>query len=171
MNTKRKLVTITALLFVLILALGCTSTLPDKNAFDALAKLQSKYSATNALPTSTIKLNDYVTDLSLLVGKSSGSAKKVIESELYSAQTFLYLNKAIEQSNLIDYQNMRCASKEVRDVTSSIGLANDNYTKAVNALSSLSTTESKYLRDGQLQTVKSFGEQATQLQTFFDKKC
>ena len=171
MYSKSKVACISALVLFLVLIFGCTSPVSDKNAFDSLASLEEKYFAVDSLPTSTIKLNDYVTDLSILVGKTSGSSKKVIEAELYSAQTLLYLNKALQTSNEIDFQKMKCSSTEVRSAINSIKLALDSEAKAVAKISSLSVDEGSHLRTGQIETIKGFGDKASQLQNFFDTKC
>jgi len=171
MNFAVRGVAFFALLALALFMLGCTATLPDKNAFEQLAALQEKYSAKVSFPANEIMLNDYVSELSLLRGKTAGSAAKVIDAELYSAQAFYYLNKSLSTSAGIDFSTVRCSSKEIMDSVSSAALAKEYCNKAVSALGALSSDESKYLRSNQLGAVKGYGDKIVQLESFFKGKC
>jgi hypothetical protein len=171
MNFVSKSFVAFALIAVLLLSFGCTQTQSDKSAFDSFSTLKESYSAVDSLPTNNIKLNDYISDLAALSSKSGGSAARIIIAELYSAQTFYYLNTALSASTGLDMDNMSCSSKDIKSAIISINLASDYYSKAVTALGGLSDSEKSYLRPNQLDSVKGYGASISQIKAFFDKKC
>lgn len=157
-------------LFVALL-LGCAVSDPESKSLASFEKAQDKYGADISLPVSSSAINDYVTELSALRSRASGSAGKLIEAELYSAQSFLYLNKAIVASSSLDYSSVSCSAKSVRDIVSSLKLADSFQKKAVIALNSLSSSEKRQLRPNQTEEIASYGESILELTNFFDDKC
>jgi hypothetical protein len=166
-----KSIAVFALLALLALVMGCTSLSSDKDSFGQLAALQDKYGVKATFSPNVETMNDYISDLSLLRGKAGGSAAKVLDAELYSAQTFYYLGRALSASATIDFQKMGCSSKEIRGTVSSISLAENYYNKAVPAINALSNGETKYLRPSQLETIQGYGDKITQIKAFFAQKC
>lgn len=171
MKSFSKVALALALLGVALLTLGCTQTISDKDAYSGLNALEVKYSAVDSLPTQNTQLNDYISALATLRSKSGGSAAKVIDAELFSAQAFYYQNNALLLAAGLDAQNMRCSSKDVKAAIAQIGLAQDSYSKAVAAINSLFGDESTHLRQGTLDAVNSYGDRIKQLKAFFDSKC
>ncbi|MEI7961851.1 MAG: hypothetical protein WCI04_05965 [archaeon] len=160
-----------ALILVFVISFGCTSTLSDKGALDEFSTLKQKYFANDSLPTNNALLNDYISDLSALRGKSSGSAGKVIEAELYFAQTFYYLNDSLSNAAGIDIENMLCSSTGVKNTITSANLANDYCQKAITAIGTLSDNEKTYLSAGAVNAIDGYKSRISQIKAFFEKKC
>jgi len=171
MNALRKSIAVFALLGMLALMLGCTGLSSDKDSLSQLAALENKYGVKDSFSPNAETMNDYISSLSLLRGKSGGSAAKVLDAELYSAEAFYYLNNALAGSAMIDFQKMGCSSKEVRGAISSISLAENYYNKAIPAINALSGDEKNYLRQNQLETIQGYGSKITQIKAFFAQKC
>ncbi|MFA5931036.1 MAG: hypothetical protein WC821_01860 [archaeon] len=171
MNGKISALVFAVLALALLSISGCVTPVDEQKNFDALAKLQTTYLVKTGFSSNLSTMSDYINLLSELKSKTSGSAGKVIEAELYSAQTFYYYNKALVDSTSIDYQKMSCSSTATKSTISSITLANDYATKATTALSGLFENEKDKLRANQLETVKGYAEQITQIQKFFADKC
>lgn len=157
-----------ALLFLLF---GCTAALSDDKALSEFTELKKEYSAEFSLPTNNILLNDYISALSLLRGKSGGGIAKVLDAELFSARTFFHLNEVFSVSSGINAGTMQCSSKEVKSIISSLDLAKNNQVNAIGAINALSSEEAKHLRNGQLDSVVSYGETIAQFEVFFKDRC
>ncbi|MFA6065016.1 MAG: hypothetical protein WCW44_06435 [archaeon] len=156
----------------LVLLFGCTApTQTDKEALSKLGVLEQKYFVVNGYSSSITTMNDYISELSLLRSKSSGESARIIEAELYSAETFYYLNKTIIDSAPINSKQIKCSSNEVQEIISSVTLAFDYSTKAINSINSLSEEAKKSLRENQLQIVLGQQEEINQIKNFFEEKC
>jgi len=159
------------LMALILLMLGCVNPQSEKQAFEKMNLLQQKYLIKENFSTNQAIMNDYINELSLLKGQNPGEEGKIIEAELYSAQTFYYLNKALISSTSIDYQKLSCSAKEVKETISSINLAEEYQKKTVSSIQTLSEDQQKNLRTNQLETVKNYEQTISQIKSFFEQKC
>ena len=159
------------LLVALLFSLGCVNIGGDQKSLEDFSKLEQKYFVKEAFSTNPSSMNDYISELSLLRSHASGSSAKVMEAEIYSAESFYYLNKALTGSISLNYQSLKCSSVETKQVISSITDASLSVQKAIEKLQSLSETEKSYLRVNQLDLVKGFSTQINQIKQFFENKC
>jgi hypothetical protein len=158
------------LLILFISLFGCTIQ-GEQQTLNQLQALQEKYFVKNNFSTTQATMNDYISGLAALRSKASGSTAKIIEAEEYSAQSFYYLNKALTTSARIDYLAVKCNSTEVQQTVGSAKLAIASSTKAINVIQALSQTDQQKLRANQLEAVKGYLDNATQIKQFFDDKC
>jgi len=161
-------------LIVLVLALfmlfGCT-TQSDEKTLLQFATLQAKYSVNENFSTSQATMNSYISSLAELRGKAGGSAAKIIDAELYSAQAFFYFNKALAEQTAVSYPDVVCSLKEVKSLMSDLTLASNYVGKAVTALSGLSESEKSKLRTNQLEMMQNYESQILPTKNFYDGKC
>ena len=169
MNKSKPIIFI-ALIVLLALIFGCT-TPGDEAVLAQFSKLQEKYSVGANFSTSQAVMNSYISALAELRGKSGGSAAKIIDAELYSAQTFYYYNKALAEQTAISYPNVVCSLKEVKSLMSDATLAANYAQKAVSTLSGLSDGEKSKLRVNQLDMMKNYQTQILLTKNFYDGKC
>jgi hypothetical protein len=153
------------------LLFGCTTPQSEQDSLKKFTQLQKKYDVELSFSTNLAILNNYTTDLALLRGKSAGSAAKIMEAELYSAQAFYYYLNSVSLSKEIDYTNINCNQIETRDAISSIKTAKQNADFAVNSIQRLSANELTYLRANQLDTVKKYQTAISGINDYFEEKC
>jgi len=163
----KKLVIILAIL--LVLSLGCTEIKDDATVMLGFTKLKQDYGVKEAFSPSTVIMNDYINDLSVLRTGSSRFISKTLDAELASAQSFYYLLLAYEESLKIDFFPNSCNLQEIRNSKSylqtskyldlSIKRSND----AAELLVSLNATELEHLRANQLLMIKQYKEQSESL--------
>ncbi|MCX6803731.1 MAG: hypothetical protein NTY48_04130 [Candidatus Diapherotrites archaeon] len=170
MNKRNYLVAFSALFLVTFL-FGCTTSVSERDALSQLQELQSKYSVVGGFSSSSASLGEYISDITLLRSKTSGSSEKILTAEIFSAQTFYYLNKAMGLSQTISMDKVSCSSKDVKDAITSITLASKYYSNAIDELSSLSQQEASALRPNQLGSIKGLSETITPIKAFFEEKC
>jgi hypothetical protein len=173
MNQKKALlITLLVILFFSIqLMFGCTISPSDEDALKKFTQLQTKYGVTTAFSTNLAVMDNYTTDLAALRGKTTGSAAKIIEAELYSAQAFYYYNTTISLSREINYQNIVCSSKATKDTISSITMAKEKVDQAVNIIQSLNSEQLAKLRPNQLDNVKKYQASIDGIYGYFEEKC
>ena len=167
----RKLIVAIVLIALIFLTLGCVSPQAEKQAVEKMNLLQQKYLIKENFSTNQTTMNDYINELSMLKSQNLGGEGKIIEAELYSAQAFYYLNKALILSTSIDYQKLSCSSKEVKETISSINLAEEYQQKAVSLIQSLSGDQQKNLRTNQFETINNYEQTISQIKNFFEQKC
>jgi Leucine-rich repeat (LRR) protein len=169
---KMKQISLAIMLFAFaVLLLGCALPQSDAQSLAKLSTLKEQYSVTKAFSTKMSTMSNYISELALLRGKSSGDAAKIIDAELYSAQTFYYLNQSMQNSKQIDYISFQCRSKEVTETISLIKIAQQNSFKAIQSIQNLTDAQKKSLRENQLETIEEYARQITNLKAFFDEKC
>ena len=168
MNAKNLAVILVVLLALLF---GCALPGNDPALYEKLSALEQKYFVAQNYSSNLTPMNDYINELIQLKSTANGSFGKVIESEIYSAQTFYYLQKALVSSTAIDYQNISCSSTEVKDTRALIKIAKINSDKALKLLATLSDAEKVNLRPNQIDLVKGYTSQIDQIVKFFDEKC
>jgi len=172
MNKSFSVLVISLILFSVLL-FGCTALDPnaEKKSLEQFSKLQKSYGVEDSFSPILGTMNDYITDLAVVASSAPAGTKKFIDAELFSASAFYYLNRALDESQLVDYQNLRCSAIEVKSTMELINMASTYQAKAVLAISTLTEGELKNLRLNQLGTVKGFDNQISQIKAFFDEKC
>ncbi len=160
-----------ALALLFLSFIGCTSSPNDLKYLDNLSKLQQKHGVSSAFSVNLATMNDYISEAAVLAGSASPASKKIIEAEIYSAQAFYYLNKALDDSQSLPYPIQSCTSKEFKSALSSASLSKDYIAKAVISISSLSDNDKAHLRAGQLEVVKGYEEKADALILGLKEKC
>ncbi|MFA5125727.1 MAG: hypothetical protein WC462_01865 [archaeon] len=168
---NKKLIMTLVCIALVFLVIGCVAPQAEKQVVEKMNLLQQKYLIKENFSTNQAIMNNYINDLSLLKGQNLGGEGKIIEAELYSAQTFYYLNKALISSTSIDYKKFSCSSKEAKETISSINLAEEYQKKAVSSIQALSPDQKENLRANQLDTVKNYEQTISQIKSFFEQKC
>jgi len=169
---KKLLATFAVLLIFAVASIsGCTTSQNDPQALVKFEQLKIKYGIEQQFSPNISDMSGYLSDLSALRGKSAGSAAKIIDAELYSAQSFYYLSKALSESSQIDLTAAKCSASEIKNATTFAKLSSDTAAKATAAISSLSTEELKHMRTNQLDAVKEYGSNAAQLTAAIKQIC
>ncbi len=152
---------------------GCTALDPnaEKKSLEQFSKLQKSYGVEENFSPVLGNMNDYITDLAVVAQSAPISTKKFIEAELYSAESFYYLNKALNESRIIDFANIKCSAKEVKSTRDMINLAASYNEKASTAVATLSESELKNLRANQSEIIAGIGAQIVPIKKYFDDKC
>jgi hypothetical protein len=166
--TRADLVFALACAFLLI---GCVSLPGSVNGTLEMKKLQEKYALFDGFSPNTAKMNDYISELSIISSNSSGETTSIVNAELYSAQTFYYLSKAMDSSKSINFNMIVCSSKEVKETRTFAKIALEKAGLAEKTISSLNGAQLAELRTNLLDTVKGYGESANKIIRFFDQKC
>jgi len=160
---------IIVLLFFALFFAGCTILPKNIDSSKELNALKEEYSAVEAFPSNTSKMNDYISELSMLVSKT-GQTKGVLAAELYSAQAFYYLSKAMEASKQINYNQIICSSSAVKETKSLAQLAVEKAALAEKEISELNDSQlSEFAREPL--AVQNYGETAQKIIDFFKEKC
>lgn len=160
--------TVIALLFVSVM--GCFYP-DDKKYLDDLSRLKQKYGVSTTFSVNLVNMNDYIAEASVLAGSATPPVKKIIEVEVYSAQAFYHLSKALDDSSNIPYPINNCNSRIFKSTLSNAILSKNYSAKAISLISSLFEEDLKYLREGQLEAVKDYESKAGELISVLKEKC
>lgn len=168
---RAKFLLLVPLLLVLFLMLfGCNAQ-PDSKTLQDFSKLKQDFGVQKAYSSDLEKMDEYITQLSVLSSKSCCSSSKVISAELSSANAFYYLAKAINSSAEIDYLRPGCNSKEINDAMNYSKLSQQSAEKAITQISALTVDELKNLRENQLNFIKGYKERAQQINDYLQRIC
>jgi hypothetical protein len=171
MNKKPLAAFAVMLLLAAVFVLGCNVPQNDPQAMVKFEELKIKYGIEHIFSPNASDMSSYISELSSLRGKSSLSAAKVIDAELYSAQGFYYLSKALSESSAIDYIAAKCSAPEIKNASSFARLSSEASAKAAAAISSLNAEELKHMRASQLEMVKEYATSADQLTAAIKQIC
>ncbi|MEK6958657.1 MAG: hypothetical protein AABW59_01285 [archaeon] len=160
-----------AALLALVFLGGCLGTQSDTATFNELSSLKQKYDVVDKFSSDQSVMNDYISALSRLRGKSSMMASRVIDSELESAQTLYYLFKALDSSSSFSYDGMRCESKEVLATRDYVSLSISYADKAISLMSSLGPDDIAKLRLYQLDSVREYRITAIEIKDSIESAC
>jgi hypothetical protein len=145
--------------------------LNEAQAIQEMNKLKEKYGVTEAYSTNEAKMNDYLSELSVLAAKTDEGGTKVIQSELYSGLTFYYLTKTLAGFQLIECQTEKGNSIQIMETKKQLKLAEDNSILAEETFNRLSEQQKQTQRENQLQTIQTHKETIQQMKEYFEEKC
>ena len=161
------------LVFVLLLAfiflLGCTFF--GNDSLQEMDALEQKYFVKSSYSTSLSSMTDYISSLAELSKSAGVEGKKIIQAEIYLAESFVYQNKALIESTKVDYVNINCSLKETKDLINYIHLAEKSVNLAKESYSSLNESQRKNLRENYSNLLNGFEENILTMKNFMDKKC
>jgi hypothetical protein len=162
-----KVIIILLVLFTLIF--GCTGLeTATNNDFNLL---KEQYGVTDAFYPDLDIMNSYITDLSLLRSKSVMSLSRVIDVELYSAQSFYYFSKSLEESSKINYGLNFCNSKSYKNTLIYLGLSKNYSQKANFALTQVLPTDMYLLKTNQSEVINNFYNLANEYMLALEELC
>ena len=156
-------------LLVFSLLFGCINL--NDTSLQKMATLQQKYFVTQSYSTSQITMTDYITSLADLRKTASGENVKIIESEIYLAESFNYLNKTLSESTKVGYVNFNCSSKEAKLMINYITLAFNSINQAEETYNGLNSTQKEKLRVNYNDLLAGYKEQISNIKTYIETKC
>ena len=153
-----------------LLLFGCTMQ-SDSESLKDFEELKIRFEMQKGFSPNLITMNDYLIELSALRAKSVGSAGKILDAEISSAQAYFYLASALNASNAIDYLSPKCSSKEVKTTQDFVFLSIKSANDAITKLSALSAQELSNLRENQLEAAKGYKERALEISDYLNQIC
>ena len=154
---------------LLISLSGCTFLGDD--SLQKMDALQQKYFVKSGYSSSVSSMTEYISSLSELNKSAGMEGKKIIQAEIYLAESFVYQNKALIESTKVDYVNINCSLKETKDLINYIHLAEKSVNLAKESYSSLNESQRKNLRENYSNLLNGFEENILTMKNFMDKKC
>jgi hypothetical protein len=136
-----------------------------------MSNLQQKYFVKQAYSASTSTMTSYVSSLGELRKNASNENGKIIESEIYLAESFIYQNKALAESAKLNYAYFSCASKEAKSLIEYLNMAKNSTDSAAKIYSTLSDSQKLLLRPNYKALLTGYEEQISSMQEFVSKKC
>lgn len=161
---------IIGLLILLLTLFGCT-TIQNPATSNELIDLREQYSVQNVYSTDLDIMNSYITELSLLRARSTMPFANVVDAELFTAQSFYYFSKALEESSQINYSSNYCTSKVYKSSLMYLEISQNYSNKAISALSIVLPTDNHLLRKNNLELVSSFNSNAKELISSLKELC
>ena len=158
-----------ALLAIFILSFGCTSPATATN--NDFILLKEQYNMTDSFYPDLDIMNSYITDLSLLRSQSNLSLSQVIDVELYSAQSFYYFSKSLEESSKINYGLNLCNSKSYKNTLMYLDLSKNYSQKASFALTQVLPTDNYLLKTNQSEVINNFYNLANEYKLALEELC
>ncbi len=156
-------------LLVFSLLFGCINL--NDTSLQKMASAQQKYFVTQSYSTSQVTMTDYITSLADLRKTATGENIKIIEAEIYLAESFNYLNKALSESTKVGYVNFNCSSKEAKLMIDYITLAFNSINQAEENYTGLNSTQKEKLRVNYNDLLVGYKEQITNIKTYIETKC
>ncbi|OQA31861.1 MAG: hypothetical protein BWY55_00230 [archaeon ADurb.Bin336] len=164
-----KVIELVVISLLLISLSGCTFLGDD--SLQKMDALQQKYFVKSGYSSSVSSMTEYISSLSELNKSAGMEGKKIIQAEIYLAESFVYQNKALIESTKVDYVNINCSLKETRDLINYIELAEKSVNLAKDSYSSLNESQRKNLRENYSNLLNGFEENILTMKNFMDKKC
>ncbi|MGI6589283.1 MAG: hypothetical protein ACOX1V_01305 [Candidatus Iainarchaeum sp.] len=164
-----KVIELVVISLLLISLSGCTFLGDD--SLQKMDALQQKYFVKSGYSSSVSSMTEYISSLSELNKSAGMEGKKIIQAEIYLAESFVYQNKALIESTKVDYVNINCSLKETKDLINYIHLAEKSVNLAKESYSSLNESQRKNLRENYSNLLNGFEENILTMKNFMDKKC
>ena len=136
-----KVIELVVISLLLISLSGCTFLGDD--SLQKMDALQQKYFVKSGYSSSVSSMTEYISSLSELNKSAGMEGKKIIQAEIYLAESFVYQNKALIESTKVDYVNINCSLKETKDLINYIHLAEKSVNLAKESYSSLNESQRK----------------------------
>lgn len=160
--------------FICILALflilfGCINI--NDNSLQKMNILQEKYFVKEAYSTSLSTMTNYISSLADLKKTTSGENAKIIETEIYLAESFAYQNRALAESSKLGYVSFSCSSSSAKAMIQYINFALNSITLAEKNYNELTSAQKEKLRSNYFDLVEGYKEKINLMKTFVDDKC
>ncbi len=160
---------IIAILAIFIISFGCIG--PETATNNDFTLLKEQYNVTDTFYPDLDIMNSYITDLSLLRSKSNLTLSRVIDVELYSAQSFYYFSKSLEESNQINYGSDLCNSKSYKNTLMYLDFSKNYSQKANSALTQVLPTDVYLLKTNQSEVINNFYNLANEYKLTLEELC
>jgi len=148
---------------------GCINPMDD--SLQKMNLLQQKYFVTQSFSTNQSTMTDYITSLADLKKSASGENAKILEAEIYLAESFNYQNKALSESTKLNYVAFNCSSIEAKSMINYINLAFNLNNLAKTSYAELSVSQKEKLRSNYSELLNGYNEQISMMKTFVETKC
>jgi hypothetical protein len=156
-------------LLVFSLLFGCINL--NDNSLQKITTLQQKYFVTQSYSTTPVIMTEYLTALADLRKTASGENVKIIEAEIYLAESFNYQNRALSESTKVNYVSFNCASKEAKLMINYITLAFNSANLEEENYVELNSSQKEKLRDNYDILLIGYKEQIENIKTYIETKC
>ena len=164
-----QLIKVVAILLVFSIFFGCINLSDD--SIQKMNILQQKYFVKQGYSTNQATMTEYITSLANLRKTASNENSKVIEAEIYLAESFAYENRALSESLKLNYVAYNCSSTEAKAMTNYINLAFNSINLAEKSFSTLNSTQKANLRSNYNELLVGYKEKITMMKTFAESKC
>ena len=151
------------------LLFGCINLNDD--SLQKMNLIMQKYSTTDSYLTNQATMTDYITDLADLKKSASNENAKIIQAEIYLAESFNYQNKAQSESTKVNYIYLNCTSKEAKAMINYLNLAFNSINLAEKTYNELNEGQKDKLRSNYSELLVGYKEQITLMKTFVESKC
>jgi hypothetical protein len=160
---------IITLIVLLIISFGCTTS--QTTTSEDFVNLQNQYNVKEVFDPDLGVMNSYITDLSLIRAQTVMPLSKIVDVELYSAQSFYYLSKAFKEASGIDYSGVLCNSQEYKNTLKYLKLSKNMSQKANAELVLVLPTDSHLLKENQSQIINGFYVSADEYNMALEELC
>lgn len=160
---------ILCVLAIFLLLFGCINT--NDNSISKMNDLQAKYLMKSGFSTSPSVMTEYISSLSELRTSASNENKKIIEAELYLAESFNYQNKTLVESSKLNYIYFNCSSTEAKAMINFNKLADSSINLAEKTFNELNDSQKETLRTNYSTILLGYKENITLMKEFIDNKC
>jgi len=160
------------LILVSLVLFGCTAPIGiSEVSANEFKEIRSSFGMENGLSGDETTLNSYLNKLSGFRGAISGETASVVEAEIASTESFLYLTMALRESNTLNIQSVNCNNISYNNslafTSASIGAAN----KASGLIGGLSKEGQELLRVNQLESVLDYKSNSEELRIVLTDLC
>ena len=171
MKTIKPVIVLTLILAILLA--GCTVPSPNDGAvLEEFKSIRSNYGMENGFTPDQQAMNSYLNKLSGFRGAIGfGEAGTIVQAEIETATTFLYLTKAMTESGSLDFYNVNCTDIKLKNTINYADSAIASASKAESTISSLSDGAKQNLRENQLEAVLDYKQNAEQIKIAINEIC
>lgn len=166
---RMKLINFFSLITIVLLLSGCILTNPDST--EQIIELQKKYFVENGFTTNQVIMSEYVSALAELKTNSSMDSMKLIEAEIFLAESFTYYNKALSASEKISFPVINCHAQETKEFTNFVDLATKSVSATEEIYLSINSSQKEKLRDNYFELLSEIKENVSLMKEFIQKKC
>ncbi len=164
-----KLLSLICVLALVLILFGCVS--PSDDSLQKMGILQQKYFVKEAYSTSPSTMTNYITALADLKKTATGENAKIIEAEIYLAESFAYENRSLAESTKLNYVAFNCSSAEAKAMTEYINLAFNSITNAEKDYNGLNSLQIEKLRSNYKELLTGYKEKINMIKNFVETKC
>lgn len=162
-------------LVLIAIIFGCTAPIPginDEAAITEFKNVRADYGMERGFTADQSQMNNYLNKLSAFRGAVGfGEAGRVVEAEIDSATAFLYLVKAMSESNSLDFYNLNCKDIKITNTLAYADAAMKNADDAELKINALSPGALTNLRENQLEAVLDYRQNAEQIKIAVNELC
>lgn len=157
------------ILAAVLLLFGCINLNDD--SLKKMDLLQQKYFVKTSFSPSTSTMTEYISAISELRRNASQDNKKIIESEVYLAESFNYESRAMRESSKLTTAYFDCSNESAKAMINYINLSSNSLSLAKESYSNLTDQQKEKLRSNYSELLDGIEEQINLMKDFVDDKC